>query len=129
MSQNNTLSKQQEPEQAQQQDKSFVTEKDYQVFRDNQDDLEKCIQAFQKDMPAFLRQRWREEYERDIQDFQTAEEPLTFFNKMIGSYPSTAGDAILDDLFTFVKKEHMDLLSEDTRQILSYFYNMLFHSF
>jgi len=129
MSQNDTLSTQPEPELAQQEDKSFVTEKDYQVFRDNQDDLEKCIQAFQKDMPAFLRQRWRKEYERDIQDFQTAEEPLTFFNKMIGNYPSHCGDAILDDLFTFVDKEDMDLLSEDTLQILSYFYNMLFHSF
>ena len=123
MSQIDTLSTRAESEK----DKSFVTKKDYQVFRDNQDDLQKCIQAFQKDMPAFLRQRWREEYERDIEDFQTAEEPLTFFNNIIGNYPSTTGDAILDDLFTFVEKEHMDLLSEDTRQILSYFYNMQFH--
>ena len=119
MSQNDT--------QSQQQDTRFVTEKDYQVFRDNKDDLEKCIQAFQKDMPAFLRQRWKEEYECDIEDFQTAEEPLKFFNKMIANYPSWGGDAILDDLFTFVDDEDMDLLTEDTLQVLSYFYNMQFH--
>jgi hypothetical protein len=107
--------------------KPFVTEKDVQVFRDNDDDLEKCIQAFQKEMPAFLRKRWKPDYESRIQVFETGEEPLTAFNQLIGNYPSHGGYAILDDMFTFVDEEDMDLLSENTYQILSYFYGFHFH--
>ena len=107
--------------------KPFVTEKDVQVFRDNEDDLEKCIQAFQKEMPAFLRKRWKPDYESRIQVFETAEEPLTAFNQLIGNYPSDGGYAILDDMFTFVEEEDLDLLSPDTYTILGYFYDLHFH--
>lgn len=107
--------------------KQFISEKDYNVFRENGDDLDKCITAFHNDMPEFLRRRWQEQYATEIDIFQTAEDPITKFNEMIGDYPSFGGYAILDDLFTFVEEEDLNLLSHDTYIVLGYFYDIHLH--
>ena len=105
---------------------SFLTEEDYETFRQNGDDLDRCIAAFQRDMPKYLRQRWLEKYEPDIASFECAENPIEKFNEIIG-YPSWGASAIIDDLFTAVPDEDFELLSDDTFTILGYFYNIQIH--
>lgn len=101
----------------------FITEKDYETFIENGDDLHKCIAAFQNDMPNYLRRRWMDKYEPAIASFECAENPIEKFNEIIG-YPSWGSDAILDDLFTAVPDEDFELLSDDTFTIFGYLYNI-----
>lgn len=101
----------------------FITYKDYETFAQNDDDLQNCMGAFKNDMPGFLRQRWRESYEGEIQKIEKAGDAIQAFSKSI-EYPSNGGDAILDDLFICVEDEVMDMLSEDTYTILGYFYHL-----
>ena len=101
----------------------FITYKDYETFAENDDDLQKCISAFKTDMPRFLRQRWRESYEDEIQKIEKAGDIIQAFSKSI-EYPGNGGDAILEDLFTCVEQEALDRLSDDTYTILGYFYHL-----
>jgi hypothetical protein len=102
---------------------TFITEKDYETFNENGDDLHKCIAAFQNDMPNYLRRRWMDKYEPAIASFECAENPIEKFNEIIG-YPSWGSDAILDDLFTAVPDEDFQLLSDDTFTIFGYLYDI-----
>jgi hypothetical protein len=46
------------------------------------------------------------------------------FNRSIG-YPGYGGDAILDDMFTCVEEDELNMLSDDTYTVLGYFYNLI----
>ena len=104
----------------------IITYKDYETFVENDDDLQKCLRAFQADMPDYLRKRWRSEYEEEILKIERAGNVIQTFNRSIG-YPGYKGVAILDDMFTLVEENDLDMLSDDTYTVLGYFYNIQMH--
>ena len=105
---------------------NFITQKDYDEFKVNDDDLERCIASFKREVPAFLRARWDKEYEDDIKKIETSNTPLQTFNDCI-NFPSFGADSILDGLFTCVDDEELDLLSFDSYAIFGYFYGIHLH--
>ena len=105
---------------------NFITQKDYDEFKVNDDDLDKCIDAFKREVPAFLRARWSEKYEDDIKKIEASDTPLQTFNDCI-NFPSFGAEAILDDLFTCVEDEELDLLSFGSISIFGYFYGIHLH--
>ena len=106
--------------------KNFITQKDYDEFKVNDDDLDRCIGAFKREVPAFLRMRWAEKYEDDIKKIEASAMPLQTFNDCI-NFPSSQSEAILDDLFMCVEDEVLDLLSFDSYAIFGYFYGIHLH--
>lgn len=104
----------------------FITPQDYKEFEKNDDDLTRCLAAFKKDMPGFLRKRWVEEFESDIKKIEQSCCPIQTFNKCI-QHPSSMSDAIIDDMFTALDDETANLLTEDTYTIIGYFYGIHFH--
>jgi len=105
---------------------NFITQKDYDEFKKNDDDLERCIAAFKREVPAFLRVRWQEKYEEEIKKIETSDTPLQAFNDCI-NFPSWGADAILDDLFTATSDEDLNLISFDSYAIFGYFYGIHLH--
>lgn len=105
---------------------AFITQKDYDEFKDNDDDLDRCIMAFKREMPAFLRARLNDKYENDIKKLECSTTPLETFNEII-KFPSYTGHLILDDLFTLLDEEEEKLLSGDTYSIIGYFYGIHMH--
>ena len=106
--------------------KNFITQKDYDEFKVNDDDLDRCIAAFKREVPAFLRVRWQEKYEEDIKKFEASDTPLQTFNEII-KFPSWTSDAFLDDLFSLTSDEEIELLSFDSYAIFGYFYGIHLH--
>ena len=105
----------------------FVTEKDYQVFRDNNDCLETCVLSFKQEMPAFLEKVWRvDEFEKDIIKLRESKDVLETFNEIIG-YPSFMSAAIMDDMFTDTPEEVLNMLSYNTYTVIGYFYDIIIH--
>ena len=105
----------------------FVTEKDYQVFRDNDDCLETCVLSFKQEMPAFLEKVWRvDEFEEDIIKLRNSKDVLETFNEII-EYPSFKAAAIMDDMFTDTPEEYLDMLSPNTYTVIGYFYDIILH--
>lgn len=104
----------------------FITPKDYQEFEKHDDDLTRCLAAFKKDMPDFLRKRWVKRFEHDIQKIEKSCSPIETFNKSI-HYPSNMSGAIIDDMFTAFDDDTANLLSDDTYSIIGYFYGIHFH--
>ena len=102
----------------------IITYKDYKTFAKNDDDLQKCLRAFQADMPDYLRKRWTPDYEEEIQKIERAGNVIQAFNRSIG-YPGYGGAVILDDMFTCVEEDELDMLSDDTYTVLGYFYNII----
>ncbi len=105
----------------------FVTEKDYQVFRDNNDCLETCVLSFKQDMPDFLTKVWRvPEFEEDIIKLRESKDVLETFNEII-EYPSFKAAAIMDDMFTDTPEEYLNMLSPNTYTVIGYFYDIILH--
>lgn len=102
----------------------IITYKDYETFEKNNDDLQKCLRAFQTDMPDYLRKRWISDYQEEILKIERSGNVIQAFNRSIG-YPGWGGAAILDDIFTCVEEDELDMLSDDTYTVLGYFYNIL----
>ena len=104
----------------------FVTEKDYQVFRDNDDCLETCILSFKQDMPAFLEKVWRvDEFEEDIIKLRESKDVLETFNEII-EYQVLR----LPQLWTTclpIHQEFLDMLSPNTYTVIGYFYDIILH--
>lgn len=103
--------------------KPFITQQDYDEFKKHDDDLERCLAAFKREVPTFLRARWRNDLEEDIKKIETSDTPLETFNEII-EFPSWTSDALLDDLFTATNEEELDLLSFDSYAIFGYFYGI-----
>ena len=93
--------------------KPFITEKDYQVFRDNDDCLETCIRSFHEEMPAFLEKVWDvTQYEENIIKLRESKDVMETFNEIIngmlsrkdeltipiGMIPGGSGNSLLHDL-------------------------------
>jgi hypothetical protein len=107
--------------------KPFITEKDYRVFRDNNDCLETCIRSFHGEMPAFLEKVWGvTKYEEDIIKLRESSNVMKTFNEII-NFPSFMSEAIIDDMFTDLSDEEADMLSPNTYCVISYFYGIAFH--
>jgi len=105
----------------------FVTEKDYQVFRDNNDCLETCVLSFKQEMPAFLKKVWRvDEFEQDIIKLRESKDVLETFNEIIG-FPSFMSAAIMDDMFTDTSEAVLNMLSDNTYTVIGYFYDIIIH--
>ena len=105
----------------------FVTEKDYQVFRDNNDCLETCVLSFKQEMPAFLEKVWHvSEFEEDIQKLRASKDVLKTFNEII-EYPSFMAASIMDDMFTDTPEETLNMLSANTYTVIGYFYDIVLH--
>jgi len=105
----------------------FITEKDYQVFRDNNDCLETCIRSFHEEMPAFLEQVWDvTAYEEDIIKLRESKDVMETFNEII-QFPSFMSHAIMDDMFTCTPEEALNMLSPNTYTVISYFYGITLH--
>jgi hypothetical protein len=82
------------------------------------------LRAFQADIPDYLRKRWRSDYEEEILKIERGGNVIQAFNRSIG-YPGYGGDAILDDMFTCVEEDELNMLSDDTYTVLGYFYNLI----
>ena len=107
--------------------KPFITEKDYQVFRENNDCLDACIKSFHDEMPAFLEKVWGvTKYEEDIIKIRESSNVLETFNEII-SFPSFMSYSILDEMFTNLSDEEVNMLSPNTYCVISYFYGIAFH--
>lgn len=104
----------------------FITHKDYETFHENDDDLQRCLESFKKEFPAFLRVRWRKDFEHNIEGMERSSNPMLVFNSVIG-YPGSSGEAIIDGLFTDLSDEEADMLSDDVYSIIGYFYGINFH--
>lgn len=107
--------------------KPFITERDYQVFRDNNDCLETCIRSFQEEMPAFLEKVWNVTlYEEDIIKLRESKNVMETFNEII-NFPSFMSQDIISDMFTDLSPEVANMLSPNTYCVISYFYGITFH--
>ena len=104
----------------------FIRPNDYKEFEKHEDDLGRCLEAFKRDLPTFLRKNWQEQYEPDIQKIENSHNPIETFNKCI-NFPSNMSEAIIDDLFSGVDDEALELLSDDTYSIFGYFYGIHLH--
>ena len=111
----------------------FITYDDYKTFYENDDDLNRCIRAFKDDFPSFLREGWELLTKEEIQEIEESNTPIETFNKII-HFPSREGEDTLDGLFSYHRDcvdsyyDVLDLLTEDTLQILGYFYGIHFNA-
>jgi hypothetical protein len=103
----------------------FITHHDYKTFDENDDDLQRCLESFKNEFPAFLRARWRKDFEVNIQEIERSSNPILIFNTIIG-YPGSTGAEIIDGLFTDISDEEAEMLSEDVYSIIGYFYGINF---
>jgi hypothetical protein len=108
----------------------FITSADYEEFKKNDDDLDRCIKAFHTEMPSFLRKIWIHsdcenpiQYEADIKRLEQSTTPLITFNQII-NWGWAKGAALMDDMFTFNSEEELNMLSADSYSIIGYFYNI-----
>ena len=104
-----------------------LNEGDHELFRQDGFHLGNCLLSFQHDMGRFLGERWSEDYDEEINKIKGCDSAnvLEVFAESI-EYGTCGGDAILDDMFTFCSHEEMTLLSDNTRKVLYYFFNMQF---
>lgn len=111
----------------------FITYDDYKIFYENDDDLDRCITAFKKDFPLFLREGWNVLTKKEIQEIEVSNTPIETFNKII-NFPSRQGQDTLDTLFSYHRDcldsyyDVLNLLTEDTLQLLGYFYGIHFNA-
>lgn len=111
----------------------FITYDDYKIFYENDDDLERCITVFKKDFPSFLREGWDVLTNKEIQEIEVSNTPIESFNKII-NFPSRQGEDTLDTLFSYHRDcldsyyDVLNLLTEDTLQVLGYFYGIHFNA-
>lgn len=75
---------------------------------------------FLDEFKDFLLHVWRSEYHDDIKMFKTIED----LNDSIGGWPSRTSYEIMDSTFTFVEDEHLQILSDNSKNILFELYNI-----
>ncbi len=108
----------------------FITPDDYKEFEKNADHLPRCIKAFQREVPTFIRKQWpdvfSEEFDENLDAIMYSNSPIESFNKMI-DYPSHRGAAAIDSLFVpgQLNSDTYSLLSRDSYAIFGYFYHVI----
>ena len=100
---------------------AFVTEQDIIELNKNGIDYIKFEPTFLKELKVFLLTVWSEEYHADLYNLES--KTILDFNKLI-DYPSTGGYMILDNTFTAVNKDTMNILSNDSKGLIGYFYGI-----
>lgn len=101
----------------------FVKDEDKNEFENNSVELEKSISIFLIEITKYFNKVWNQKYY--ITDKINSLEELN--EKYLHNYPSYAGYNILDDSFTGPDCP-IDIISDTSKQILSYFYNIQLHS-
>ena len=98
--------------------KPFLTRMDYDKFESNGRDLDACIALFLVEIREYLNYKWQEKYQ--------IKEPLKSLDHLnkdhLLEYPSSGGDALLDDAFTGPDCP-IEKFSQSTFEVLAYFYN------
>ena len=98
--------------------KPFLTRMDYDKFESNGRDLNASIALFLVEIREYLNYKWQEKHH--------IKEPLKSMDQFnedhLLGYPSSGGDAILDDAFTGPDCP-LEMFSQSTFEILAYFYN------
>jgi len=113
--------------------KPFITYDDYKTFDENNDDLDRCIASFHHDFPTFLRKGWNVLNEEEIKEIEKSNSPIETFNRII-KFPSYAAKDTLDEIFSYHREyrdsyaDVLDILTEDTLQVLGYFYDVHFNA-
>ena len=102
----------------------FVSQEDYRAFARTGRDLDACIAVFISEITAYFNANWREEFK--ITELPKSLEELN--EKHLLNYPSTGGDAVLDDSFTGPECP-IKMLTEPSFLILDHFYNMKFYNY
>jgi hypothetical protein len=100
---------------------SFVTQKDYDELAKHNVDFKSFQPIFLKELKDILLKLWRNEFHKDLENLEN--KTIEDFNKII-NYPSHGGYAVLEDTFTFVDDEIMDILSDTSKSIFGYFYGI-----
>ena len=101
---------------------AFVTNKDYEEFSKNGENLDGAIEIFLDEIREYFNEVWQDKYaiKEQIQS-------LDCLNKEhLLNYPSNGGDAILDDSFTGPECP-VDILSPLSKTVLGYFYGIHLH--
>ena len=97
----------------------FVTNRDYEEFSKNGENLEGAIETFLDEIREYFNQIWEVRY-RIKEPIQS----LDCLNKeYLENYPSNGGNAILDDSFTGPDCP-VDILSPISKTVLGYFYGI-----
>ena len=98
--------------------KPFLTRMDYDKFEREGRDLDASIAVFLVEIREYLNYKWQDKYY-----IKEPLESLEHLNKdHLLEYPSSGGDAILDDAFTGPDCP-LEMFSQSTFEILAYFYN------
>ncbi len=103
---------------------SFVTHKDYDILEENGVDFKSFHSVFLKELKDILLIIWRKEFHKDLENLEN--KTIDDFNKII-DYPSYGGYAILEDTFTNVDEETINILSNESKSLIGYFYGIHFH--
>ena len=100
----------------------FVTNKDYEEFLKNGENLDGAIEKFLDEIREYFNQVWLPAYR-----IKEPVQSLDCLNKEhLLNYPSSGGDAILDDSFTGPDCP-VDILSPLSKTVLGYFYGIHLH--
>ena len=89
---------------------SFITQKDYDILGQNGIDFKSFHSVFLKELKDILLSIWRTEFNKDLENLENKR--IEDFNKII-DYPSYGGYAILEDTFTNLDDETMNILSNE----------------
>lgn len=101
---------------------SFVTNKDYEEFSKNGENLDVAIETFLDEIRDYFNEVWQDKYA-----IKEQVQSLDCLNKEhLLNYPSNGGDAILDDSFTGPDCP-VDILSPLSKTVLGYFYGIHLH--
>jgi hypothetical protein len=96
----------------------FLTQKDYDTFERNGRDLDASIAVFLFEIQEYLNYKWAEKHH--------IKEPIKSMDQLnqeyLLGYPSSGGDALLDDAFTGDDCP-IEKFSQSTFEVLAYFYN------
>lgn len=101
----------------------FLENNDIEELTKQNLDIEKDLETFVHQMRDYFNLVWRPEFHDQLKLLDSGK--LCDLNKIL-SYPSTGGDAILDDSFTG-PCEHLDILSDTSKSLLGYFYGIHLH--
>jgi hypothetical protein len=102
---------------------AFVTDDDINELENNGVDARKHIAIFITELTAYFNNVWLEEH--FIKEKPTSLDELN--KKHLSNYPSNSGYRILDESFTGDACP-INILSDESKRLLGYFYNIQLHS-
>jgi len=102
----------------------FITNHDITELRKHDVDIIRYQPTFLKELKEFLSEVWGDEYHKDLENLETKN--LDYFNSLI-NYPSWGAYYILEDTFTNISEENYKILSDQTKNLIGYFYDIHLH--